>query len=215
MVINILGFMPAWMGGTDEQKRSADRGDAAAAADCPGDCPSASTAAICSPTRWSPRRWTAAIGSTGEKWLIGNATVADRMAVARAHRRARRPGGPLHLRPGQVAPRRRHRRGAAAREAARTARPRHQRSALRGRVRAGRPRWIGAEGQGLEIALKSSQPARAVISSFAMSAADTALRLMLDFTEGRVIFGRAVSDVPYSRRQLDRVLRRPDARPTR
>jgi hypothetical protein len=64
---------------------------------------------------------------------------------------------------------------------------------------------LGAEGQGLEIALKATQTARAQISSIALSAVDTVLRLTLDFTEGRVILGQAVSDIPYSRRQLTEV----------
>ncbi|MFD0528738.1 acyl-CoA dehydrogenase family protein [Kitasatospora arboriphila] len=61
---------------------------------------------------------------------------------------------------------------------------------------------IGAEGAGLEIALQTSQVARTLIGSIALSAVDTALRGTLDFTEHRVIFGRTVSDIPYSRRQL-------------
>ncbi len=40
---------------------------------------------------------------------------------------------------------------------------------------------VGAEGQGLELALKSAQVARVVIGSIALGAVDTALRLTMDF----------------------------------
>lgn len=64
---------------------------------------------------------------------------------------------------------------------------------------------LGKPGQGLEIALKTSQTARALISGIALSAVDTGLRVTLDFTERREVFGRTVSDIPYSRRQLAEV----------
>ena len=61
---------------------------------------------------------------------------------------------------------------------------------------------VGRVGQGLEVALKSSQLARIAISSIAMSCVDTALRSTLDFASRRVIFGGTVLEVPYSKRQL-------------
>lgn len=61
---------------------------------------------------------------------------------------------------------------------------------------------IGSEGQGLEIALKSAQVARATITSVSLGLVDTALRSALDFAVERHIFGGAVIDVPYTRRRL-------------
>jgi alkylation response protein AidB-like acyl-CoA dehydrogenase len=138
---------------------------------------------------------------TGEKWLIGNATVAGKMLVhARTSERAgpaaysillvdkwrleagtveELPGEKLHgLRAMDISGLRLN--GAFVPDSA----------------------LVGKEGQGLELALKAVQVARTCVSSLALSAVDTGLRLTLDFTEGRVILGQVVSDVPYSRRQL-------------
>lgn len=200
LVINVLGFLPAWMGGTDEQKRSLieemqrGRGLSWGLTEREHGSDLLANEVVAEKVDGGYRL-------TGEKWLIGNATVCDKVAV---HARTGKRGGPaahsilmvdkwlldadtveelpvekLHgLRALDLSGLRF--KGAFVPESAR----------------------IGAEGQGLELALKSGQLARAVISSFAMSATDTALRLVLDFTEVRVLMGAAVSDVPYSRRQL-------------
>lgn len=137
----------------------------------------------------------------GEKWTIGNATVAD---VVMIFARTSEKGGPgdysIFIVEKRNVPeeQREHLRDE----------PLH---GLRGLDMSGvRLRdcfvpdsaLVGREGQGLEIALKSSQLARVAISSIAMSCVDTALRATLDFTTRREIFGGLVSDVPYSRRQL-------------
>ncbi|MCX4582491.1 acyl-CoA dehydrogenase family protein [Streptomyces sp. NBC_01481] len=200
LVINVLGFLPAWMGGTDEQKRSLieemqrGRGLSWGLTEREHGSDLLANEVVAEKVDGGYRL-------TGEKWLIGNATVCDKVAV---HARTGKRGGPaahsilmvdkwlldadtveelpvekLHgLRALDLSGLRF--KGAFVPESAR----------------------IGAEGQGLELALKSGQLARAVISSFAMSATDTALRLVLDFTEVRVLMGGTVSDVPYSRRQL-------------
>jgi hypothetical protein len=61
---------------------------------------------------------------------------------------------------------------------------------------------IGAEGQGLELVLKSAQVARTVISAIALGAADTALRVTTDFMVTREIFGKTVAEIPHTRRQM-------------
>jgi len=61
---------------------------------------------------------------------------------------------------------------------------------------------IGAEGQGLEIALKTSQTARLVILSLALSGVDTSLRTALEFAQDRVLFNSPVVESPYTGRQL-------------
>ncbi|WP_019855697.1 acyl-CoA dehydrogenase [Actinopolyspora mortivallis] len=61
---------------------------------------------------------------------------------------------------------------------------------------------IGAQGQGLEITLQSAQVARTVINGLALGAADTALRVTMDFVTRHEIFGSRVVDIPYTRRQL-------------
>ncbi|MFF3850886.1 acyl-CoA dehydrogenase family protein [Streptomyces sp. NPDC002328] len=200
LVITNLAFMPVWIAGTDEQKQRliADFKHGGGLSwglserDHGSDLLANETVA---------EKVDGGYLLTGEKWLIGNATVAGRMAVfARTGKRGgpaahsifildkdtaapdtveELPGEPLHgLRALDL-------------------------SGVRLKGAFVPDEWrIGGEGQGLEIALKASQAMRAVISSLALAAVDTTLRVNLDFTENRVLFGGTVSDVPYTRRQL-------------
>lgn len=61
---------------------------------------------------------------------------------------------------------------------------------------------IGREGQGLEIALKASLTARAMVPAIALGCADTALRRTLDFALERQIFGKRLIDIPPTRQRL-------------
>lgn len=61
---------------------------------------------------------------------------------------------------------------------------------------------IGAEGQGLEIALKAALAVRALAPAMALGCADTGLRLALKFATTREIFGGTLVAVPYTRRAL-------------
>ncbi|MFI6011206.1 acyl-CoA dehydrogenase family protein [Streptomyces sp. NPDC051243] len=199
-IITSLSFMPAWIAGTDEQKR-------------------ALVDAIQRGTRYawglSERRHGSDLTAneltaektdggwllTGEKWLIGNGRVADGLSV---HARTDPRGGPGGY-SVFVLDKRRTPAGSV------DELPRERMHGLRGldmsgfrldRVFVPDSALLGRRGQGLEIALKTSQTARALISGIALSAVDTGLRVTLDFTEGREVFGRTVSDIPYSRRQL-------------
>lgn len=200
LVVTNLAFMPVWIAGTDEQKREhvADMRR--------GGCLSwgLSERAHGSDLLANEVRAEKVPGGyllTGEKWLIGNATVGNKMVVfARTAQRTspaaysvfvldkwNTEAGTLEELPDNKL------HGLRAMDL----------SGLR-MTRAFVPdsARLGAEGQGLEIALKATQVARAVIAGLAMSATDTALRHTLDFTENRILFGGPVSDVPYSRRQL-------------
>ncbi len=55
---------------------------------------------------------------------------------------------------------------------------------------------LGAEGAGLEIALKGLQITRALCPAFSQGAADTALRTTLKFAIGRKLYGKTVFDMP-------------------
>ncbi|MEE1931391.1 acyl-CoA dehydrogenase family protein [Streptomyces sp. TRM 70351] len=204
LVITNLAFMPVWIAGSDEQKRTV-------------------VAAVKRGTRlsWglseraygsdllanamSARRVNGGYVLSGEKWLIGNATRSDTMVVfARTGERPGPAAFSIFLLDKRQAP------AGSVEEL-----PRERLHGLRAMDISGLrvdgvfvpdSARVGAEGQGLEIALKATQTARAQISSIAMSAVDTGLRLTLDFTEQRVILGKAVSDIPYSRRQLTEVL---------
>ncbi|WP_333767292.1 acyl-CoA dehydrogenase family protein [Streptomyces sp. IBSBF 2435] len=203
LIITNLSFMPVWIGGSDEQKQRV-------------------VDAVKHGTRLSWGLSERGHGSdllandmiaekvdggyllTGGKWLIGNATRSDGMCVfARTGERGG-PGGFSIF----VLDKRSTRAGSVVEL------PRERLHGLRAmdisgievdRVFVPDSALLGTEGQGLEIAIKATQTARAQISSIALSAVDTGLRLTLDFTEERVILGKAVSDIPYSRRQLTEV----------
>jgi alkylation response protein AidB-like acyl-CoA dehydrogenase len=137
---------------------------------------------------------------TGEKWTIGNATVADAVMV---FARTRAQGGPGGYSIFAVE---KDRVPGSCEEL-----PDEHILGLRGLDMSGirldgcfvpDSALIGHEGQGLEIALKASQLARTTINSMALGCADTALRVTLDFATTREIFSQRVADIPYSRRQL-------------
>ncbi|MER7663799.1 MULTISPECIES: acyl-CoA dehydrogenase family protein [unclassified Streptomyces] len=200
LVITNLSFMPLWIAGSEEQKRTAiermKRGGGLSWGLSEREHGSDLIA-----NEMFAEKVDGGWELTGEKWLIGNATVADTMIV---YARTGKRNGPAaysvfivdkwELAPDAVEElpvEKLHGLRALDLSGLRLRRAFVPDSAL-----------VGAEGQGLEIALKATQVARSVIGSLPLSAVDTGLRLTLDFTEGRVIFGGTVSDVPYSRRQL-------------
>ncbi|AFZ59873.1 acyl-CoA dehydrogenase family protein [Anabaena cylindrica FACHB-243] len=61
---------------------------------------------------------------------------------------------------------------------------------------------LGAEGAGLELALKGFQITRALCAAFSQGAADTALRTTLKFALERKLYGKTVFDMPQPKRTL-------------
>lgn len=61
---------------------------------------------------------------------------------------------------------------------------------------------LGAEGAGLELALKGFQITRILCAAFSQGAADTALRTTLKFALGRKLYGKTVFEMPQPRRTL-------------
>jgi alkylation response protein AidB-like acyl-CoA dehydrogenase len=61
---------------------------------------------------------------------------------------------------------------------------------------------VGTLGGGLEIALKSSQITRTLVTATCLGAADTALRATLDFALARSLYGKTVFDIPHARSTL-------------
>jgi alkylation response protein AidB-like acyl-CoA dehydrogenase len=61
---------------------------------------------------------------------------------------------------------------------------------------------VGAAGRGYEITLKTLQISRTMCAALALGAADTALRVALDFALNRRIFGDTVAKIPSARAQL-------------
>ncbi|MFC4030066.1 acyl-CoA dehydrogenase [Streptomyces polygonati] len=200
LIITNLSFMPAWIAGTDAQRQTM-------------------VDAIRHGTRYAWGLSERMHGSdllnnetaaepagggyllTGEKWLIGNGRVADGLTVlARTDPKGGPAGYSVFVLDKRAVP------AGTVDEL-----PRERLHGLRALDMSGfrlagvfvpESARLGREGQGLEIALKSSQVARALINAIALSATDTALRVTLDFTEQRRVFDRTVSDIPYSRRQI-------------
>ncbi|GAA1168926.1 MULTISPECIES: acyl-CoA dehydrogenase family protein [Streptomyces violaceusniger group] len=203
LMVTNLAFMPVWIGGSEEQKRAVVDAVKRGARLSWGLSERAYGSDLLA-NAMSARKVEGGYRLTGEKWLIGNATWSD--AVVVFARTGERPGPAafsLFLMEKRKTP------AGSVEEL-----PRERLHGLRAMDISGirvddvflpDSALIGAEGQGLEITLKATQTARTQISSIAMSAVDTGLRLTLDFTEERVILGKPVSDVPYSRRQLTEV----------
>lgn len=61
---------------------------------------------------------------------------------------------------------------------------------------------IGPIGSGAGLVLKGLQITRAGCAAFSLGAADTALRLALDFATGRALYGARVIDIPHARALL-------------
>jgi alkylation response protein AidB-like acyl-CoA dehydrogenase len=200
LALNSLGFMPAWILGTPEQNSAlvADmkRGSSVAwgLSERVHGSDLVANEVLAEKTEGG---WLL----TGEKWPIGNATVADKVVVFA--RTGKRPGPAAYslfvldkwrAEPGTV--------DDLPFEDLYGTRALDLSGVRMQRAYVPDSAMIGREGQGLEIALKTSQTARVVLMHLALSAADTSLRLALDFAERRVLFGDRISDVPYTRRQL-------------
>jgi len=61
---------------------------------------------------------------------------------------------------------------------------------------------VGAAGTGLEVALKLLQITRANVSGLSLGAADTALRITIDFARDRKLYGMTVAELPHARTTL-------------
>lgn len=61
---------------------------------------------------------------------------------------------------------------------------------------------IGAEGHGIEIALKSFQISRVVMAGAGLGPVDVALHLAASFARQRVVYGRRVDQIPHARTNL-------------
>ena len=200
LIITSLAFLPAWIAGTDEQKQYLVDAMKQGSRYAWGLSERNHGSDVLS-NEMRAERVDGGYLLTGEKWLIGNARVADGLTVFARTKEAGGPAGYSIL----LLEKRRTPAGAVEEL------PNERLHGLRALDMSGfrvdgvfvpGSALIGAEGAGLEIALQTSQVARTLIGSIALSAVDTALRVTLDFTEHRVIFGRTVSDIPYSRRQL-------------
>jgi alkylation response protein AidB-like acyl-CoA dehydrogenase len=200
LMLTNLAFMPTWLAGTDEQRArwvdAINNGTRMAWAlserEHGSDLMANETRAVKVPGGYR---------LTGEKYLIGNARYADVFAV---HARTGKRNGPGDWSIFMVDTRR-------CPAASLELLPGERLYGLRSQDISGfrlhdvfvpDEERIGPEGSGLETAIKSGQAARATVISMTLGAVDTALRVTLDFATNRVIFGKPVTEIPYSRRQL-------------
>lgn len=200
LMLTNLAFMPTWIAGTDEQRRkwleAIKQGTRMAwglsEREHGSDLMANEMHAVKVPGGWRLR---------GEKFLIGNARLADAIAV---HARTGKRNGPGDWSIFMVE---RQRNPAGAVDPL----PRERLHGLRSLDLSGfrlhdvfvpDEGMIGPEGGGLETAIKAAQVARTTVTSMALGAVDTALRVTLDFATNRVIFGQPVTEIPYTRRQL-------------
>ncbi|RCG30286.1 acyl-CoA dehydrogenase [Sphaerisporangium album] len=200
LMLTNLAFMPTWIAGTDEQKRhfvgAINRGARMAWGLSERDHGSDVLS-----NEMRAEKVHGGYLLTGEKWLIGNATVADVVSVQARTSERGGPGGWSIF----AVDKRRCPAGSVVHL------PNERIHGLRALDMSGirldgvfvpDSARLGAEGQGLELALKSGQVARTTINGMGLGAVDTAMRVTLDFVTERVIFGQKVIDVPYTRRQL-------------
>ncbi|QUG99408.1 acyl-CoA dehydrogenase family protein [Saccharopolyspora erythraea] len=200
VMLTDLAFMPAWIAGTAEQREGFVR----AITDGTKMAWGLSERHHGSDVLANEMRAEKVPGGyllSGEKYLIGNATVSDVVSLqARTDERGG-PGGwslfavdKRECAPGTF-----------------EHLPRERLHGLRASDLGGfrldqvfvpESSRFGEEGRGLEISIKGAQVARISICSMSLGAVDTALRLAMDFAEQREIFGRKVVEIPYSRRQL-------------
>ncbi|MBL1102097.1 acyl-CoA dehydrogenase family protein [Streptomyces coffeae] len=195
-----LGFMPAWILGTEQQKCSLIADITCGGAVSWGLSERAHGSDLVA-NEVVAEKVEGGYALTGEKWPIGNATVADKIIV---FARTARHGGPAAyslfiLDKWQT--------GADTIEDMPCENLYGVRAANLSGIRMNKAfvpesALIGGEGQGLEIAIKTSLTARVVLLHLALSAVDTSLRLAMDFAERRVLLGDTIIDVPYTRRQL-------------
>lgn len=61
---------------------------------------------------------------------------------------------------------------------------------------------ISSEGKGLELTLQTLHVTRTLCAAFSLGAADTALRIVLDFARGRRLYGASVFEIPSVRKVL-------------
>ncbi len=134
----------------------------------------------------------------GEKWLINNATRGAALTLfARTEAGGGRDGFSLFLLDKAALP------GTSYAHLARK-----RTLGLRGadisgiRLEAARlpaEALVGQVGSGLDSVLKALQVTRAGCASFSLGAADSALRIVLDFATSRKLYGETVLDIPHAR----------------
>lgn len=198
--ITMLSYMPVWVGGTPEQQERYGLAVRNGAKFAWGLSEREHGSDVLA-NAMTARAVEGGYVVDGEKWVIGNATLADHVVLfARTTDRGGPAGFTILVLDKRATPAR-----------CVASLPGERLHGLRGIDMSGvrltdcfvpDSARIGEPGRGLEIALKSSHPVRIMITGIALGCADTALRLALDFTTRREIFGRRVVDVPYSRRKL-------------
>lgn len=199
---SFIGWVNVWVSGTDDQRRRAAdlllaNGRIAAAfheLDHGNDLAGAEFAARRGTGRWL---------LTGRKEVVGNLRRAE--AFVLFARTADAAGSRSH---SQFLLSRSDLPAAAVRDL-----PRSGSSGLRGLQLGGMEfrdcpvpddTLLGAEGAGMESAMRAFQITRAIIPSFMVGPLDTALRAAVGFASGRRLYGATAADLPYVRAVIAR-----------
>jgi len=199
-MITFLGALPVWIAGSDDQKRAAaglirDGGKIAFA------LTERTHGSDLLANELEAREEDGRLLISGEKWLIGNAT---RSAAMTLFARTRTEGGPRGF---SLLFADKRRLDAASFHHL----PKVKTVGLRGsdlsgicfdRCQAPAAARIGAAGSGFELALKALQITRTLCAGLSLGAADTGLRLVMDFALTRRLYGGSVFDIPHARSTL-------------
>ena len=141
---------------------------------------------------------------TGRKWLINNGSRATALTLF-ARTAGREGDGELHAHSLFLLDKQEVRRGTL------TPLPKIRTHGIRGADISGLvlegaevslDALLGAEGSGAELLLKSLQITRTGCAAFALGAADSALRLTLDFASARTLYGAPLVELPQARAEL-------------
>ena len=201
--ITFLGALPVWIAGSDDRKRTTAeliRGGGKIAFALTERMHGADLLASDFEAREAGNEGDGYVVS-GEKWLIGNATRAEAIVL---FAKTRAEGGPrgfslLFAEKRLFDPATFHHVPKAATVGLRGADISgiaFERCAMPAAA------LIGRAGSGLELALKTLQITRTLVTGLSLAAADTALRLAVDFAFTRRIYGAAVFEIPHARAVL-------------
>ncbi|MET0649586.1 MAG: AMP-binding protein [Pyrinomonadaceae bacterium] len=192
-----LGAVATWVGGSDEQKRRVSeiiRGGGQLALALTERAHGGDLLA----SEVEAERAAGGYRLSGEKWLINNATRSRALTVfARTSEQGGPRGFSLFLVDKEEAAR-----------ASFSCLPKVRTHGVRGADISGirfdgtlvsAEARVGDEGAGLEVMLKGFQLTRTAIAGLSLGAADTALRVTLDFARARRLYGDTVFAIPHAR----------------
>lgn len=197
---NLLGSLPVWIGGDDGQRRCAAARLLAGERMAFGLTERTHGADVLA-NELSAARDAAGYRLRGEKYLISQATVADAISVVA------RTGAPGDARGHSLFVIHKHSMPKGAFEAL----PKMRTLGLRGADIGGfrlenalvnEDALIGAEGDGLDLSVRTLLVSKVLVCSLSLGAVETALSTVLAFAHRRVLYGGLLTEIPHARSTL-------------